>query len=197
MNFKRKGLPRIQLYLMSKLATSNVNISLCLLSPVPQDTSKLISPMGVDDCPRMTSWNVSCIGIRSDRLRPILMKVFLMIRFNEAPLLISVLTTLRCLMGNMTTNGKFLSDNSIFGWSSGLNNISTSDHFIIFPGSMRWAKLISYLSLFPCVFEAMDMLPLKIMLISPIYSSPSGSTQLCSPHRGSWGADATGGDIFL
>jgi hypothetical protein len=43
---RRKGLPKIQLYLMLKLATSNVSISLCLFSPVPQDTSRSVRPMG-------------------------------------------------------------------------------------------------------------------------------------------------------
>jgi hypothetical protein len=53
MNFRRKGLPKMQLYPISKLATSNV-ISLHLLSPIPQDTSRSMRPIGVDDCPRMT-----------------------------------------------------------------------------------------------------------------------------------------------
>jgi hypothetical protein len=103
------------------------------------------------------------------------MKVLLMIRFNQASLSVSVLTTLCRPIGKLTMNGKFLSDNSVSGWSSAPNYISMLDHFIILPGSMRWAKLISHLSLFPYVFEAMDMLPTKIMLISPICSSPSGS----------------------
>jgi hypothetical protein len=47
MNFRRKCLPKMQLYPMSKLATSNVNISLHLLSPVPQDTSRSMHPMGL------------------------------------------------------------------------------------------------------------------------------------------------------
>jgi hypothetical protein len=50
--------------------------------------------MGVDACPRMISWNVSCMGVRFDNLRPISMKVFLIMRFNEAPLSINVLATL-------------------------------------------------------------------------------------------------------
>jgi hypothetical protein len=197
MNFRGKGLLRMQLYPMSKLPTSNVSMSLRLLFPIPQDTSKLMCLMGVVDCPRISSWNVSCTGTRSDRLRSIPMKVFLMIRINEASLSISVLATLCRPIGNLTTNGKFLSDSYVSGWSSGLNDISTSDHFIILPGSMRWAKLISRSSFFPCVFKAMDMLPLKITLISPICSSPLGSTQRCSPHRGPWGASTAGGDIFL
>jgi hypothetical protein len=43
------------------------------------------------------------------------MKVFLMIRFNEAPLSINVLTTLCRPIGSLTTNDKFLSDSSISG----------------------------------------------------------------------------------
>jgi hypothetical protein len=53
MNFNRKALPRIQLYPMLKLATSNISISLCLFSPISQDTSRLMRPMGVDDYPGM------------------------------------------------------------------------------------------------------------------------------------------------
>jgi hypothetical protein len=34
-----------------KLTTSNVSISMRFFSPVPQDTSKSMRPMGVDDCP--------------------------------------------------------------------------------------------------------------------------------------------------
>jgi hypothetical protein len=197
MNLRRKGLSRMQLYSMSKLATSNISISLCLLSPVPQDTSKSMRPIGVDDYPGMTPWNMSCIGIRSDKLRLISMKVFLMIRFNEAPLSINVLAILGRPIGNLTMNGKFCSDRSVSRWSSSLNDISTSDHFILLPDSMPWDKLISYSSFFPCVFKAMDMLPPWIMLISPIYSSLPGSTRWCSPHRGSWGTGVAGGGIFL
>jgi hypothetical protein len=62
MNFRRKGLPKIQLYPMSKLATSNINISRRLFSPVPQDTFRSMRPMGVDACPEMIPWNVSCTG---------------------------------------------------------------------------------------------------------------------------------------
>jgi hypothetical protein len=42
--------------------------------------------MGVDDYPGITSWKVSCNGVRSARLRPISMNVFLMMRLREAPL---------------------------------------------------------------------------------------------------------------
>jgi hypothetical protein len=197
MNFRGKGLPRMQLYPMSKLPTLNVSMSLRLLFPIPQDTSKLMCLMGVVDCSGISLWNVSCTGTRSDRLRSISMKVFLMIRINEAPLSIGVLATLCRPIGNLTTNSKFLSDSYVSGWSSGLNDISTSHHFIILPGSMDWAKLISRSSFFPCVFEAMDMLHLKITLISPMCSSPLGSTQRCSPHRGPLGASTAGSDIFL
>jgi hypothetical protein len=135
-NFRRKGLSRMQLYPMLKLATSNVSIFLCLLSPVPQDTSRWMHPTGVDDYPGMTPWNVSCMGVNSVRLRPISMKVFLMMRFNEALLLINVLATLCRPIGNLAMNDKFLS-NSYVSWSSSPNDIPTSDHFIILPGSMR------------------------------------------------------------
>jgi hypothetical protein len=115
MNFRRKGLPRMQLYPMLKLATLNVNVSLRLLSPVPHDTSRSIHPMGIDDCPGMTPWNVSCTGVRSYKLRPISMKVFLMIRFNEAPLSNSVLATLYHPIGSLTMKGKFLSNSVVSG----------------------------------------------------------------------------------
>jgi hypothetical protein len=48
-NFRRKGLPMIQFYPISNLATSNVSIPLRLFFPDPQDTSRLMCPMGVDD----------------------------------------------------------------------------------------------------------------------------------------------------
>jgi hypothetical protein len=112
MNFRRKCLPRIQLYPMSKLATLNFSISRCLFSPVLHDTSISMHPMGVDVCPGKIPWNVSCTGIRSDKLRPISMKVFLIIRFNEAPLSINVLAALCRPIGILTMSGRFLSDSS-------------------------------------------------------------------------------------
>jgi hypothetical protein len=113
MNLKRKGLPRIQLYPMLKLATSNVTISLRLFSPVSQDTSRSMCPMGVDACPGMIPWNVSCTGVKSDNLWPISMKVFLIKRFSEALLSINVLATLCCLIGILMMSGRFLSDSSL------------------------------------------------------------------------------------
>jgi hypothetical protein len=65
------------------------------------------------------------------------MKDFLMIRFNEAPLSISVLVTLCCPMGSLTMNDKFQLDSSISRWSCGPNEMSTSDHLILLSGSMR------------------------------------------------------------
>jgi hypothetical protein len=53
-NFRRKGLPRMQLYLMLKLATSNVSTSRRLLSPILQDTSSSMHSMGVDDYLELT-----------------------------------------------------------------------------------------------------------------------------------------------
>jgi hypothetical protein len=170
-NLRRKGLLRIQLYPMSKLATSNVTISLPLFSPVPQDTSRSMRPMGVDNCPRMIPWKVSCVGVHSSKLRPISTKVFLIIKFSEAPLSIKVLATLWHSIGILTTKGKFLSDSSVNRWSSGLNEMSALGHLILLPGSIHWARLISHWSFFPYVLEAMDILPLKITLISPICSS--------------------------
>jgi hypothetical protein len=65
------------------------------------------------------------------------MNVLLIKRFNEAPLSIIVLATLCHPIGILTMNGKFLSDSSVIGWSSGPNEISTSDHLILLPGSIR------------------------------------------------------------
>jgi hypothetical protein len=65
------------------------------------------------------------------------MKVFLMIRFNEAPLSIGVLATLCHPIGSLTTNDKFQSDNSVSGWSCGPKEISMSDYLIILPGLMH------------------------------------------------------------
>jgi hypothetical protein len=103
------------LYPMSKLATSNVSICLCLLSPVPHDTPRLMHPIGVDYGPGMISWKVSCTEVNYARMRPILMKVFLIMRFKEASLSINVLATLCRLIGILITKGKFLSDSSISG----------------------------------------------------------------------------------
>jgi hypothetical protein len=43
------------------------------------------------------------------------MKVFLMIRFNEAPLSIRVLVTLCRQISSLNTKGKFLSESSVSG----------------------------------------------------------------------------------
>jgi hypothetical protein len=115
----------------------------------------------------------------------------------RAPLSIKVLATLCRPTGILTTKGKFLSDNSVSGLSSGPNEMPTLDHLILRPGSIHWARLISRWSFFPYVLEVMDMLPLKITLIYAICSSLSGSSRPCSPRWGSWGAGATVGDIFL
>jgi hypothetical protein len=45
--------PQDTMYPMSKLAISNVSISLHLFSLDPQDTSRSMHPMGVDDYPGM------------------------------------------------------------------------------------------------------------------------------------------------
>jgi hypothetical protein len=82
------------LYPTSKLATLNVNIPLRLFFPIPQDTSRSMHPMGVDDYPGMIPRKVSCTGVNSAKLRPISMKVFLIIKFSEAPLSIKVLVSL-------------------------------------------------------------------------------------------------------
>jgi hypothetical protein len=65
------------------------------------------------------------------------MKVFLMIRFNEVPLLISFLATMCRPIGSLVMNGKFLSDSSVSGWSCGPNEMPMSDRVIILPGLMR------------------------------------------------------------
>jgi hypothetical protein len=65
------------------------------------------------------------------------MKVFLMMRFNEAPLSIGVLATLCHPIGSLTTKGKFRSDSSVYGWSYGPNEMSMSDDLIILSSSMR------------------------------------------------------------
>jgi hypothetical protein len=136
-NFRIKGLPRIQLYPMSKLTTSNVSISLCLLSPVPQNISRSMHPIGVDDYPGMILWKVSCTRVNSAKLRPILMKVLLIMRFRVTLLSINVFATLCRPIGILTIKGKLLSDSSVSGWSSSLNEMLTSDHFIILPNTIR------------------------------------------------------------
>jgi hypothetical protein len=65
------------------------------------------------------------------------MKVFLIIKFSEAPMSIKVLATLWRPIGILTTNGRFLSDSSVSRWSSGPNEMSASDHIILLPGSIR------------------------------------------------------------
>jgi hypothetical protein len=160
-----------------KAGTSNVSISLRLFSSVPQDTSRSMHPMGVDDRPGMIPWKVSCTGVRSAKLRPISMKVFLIIKFSEAPLSIRVLSTLWRPIRILTMKGRFLSNSSVSGWSSGSNGTSTSNYLILLPGSIRWARLISRWSFFPCILRTMDMLPPKITLISPICSSSIESAQ--------------------
>jgi hypothetical protein len=54
-------------------------------------------------------------NVRSDKLRPISMKVFLMMRLSEVPLSIRVLVTLCRPIGSLTTKGKFLSHSSVSG----------------------------------------------------------------------------------
>jgi hypothetical protein len=71
--------------------------------------------MGVDVYPGMIPWNVSCIGVTSDNLRPISMKAFLIKRFNKAPMSINVLATLCRLIGILTMSDRFLSDSSVSG----------------------------------------------------------------------------------
>jgi hypothetical protein len=58
MNLRRKRPPRMQLWTILMLVTSNFNVPQRLLSHDLHDTSKSMYPMGVDDCPGMTSWNV-------------------------------------------------------------------------------------------------------------------------------------------
>jgi hypothetical protein len=65
------------------------------------------------------------------------MKVFHMIRFNDAPSSISVLATLCRPIGSLTTKGKYRSDSSVSQWSCGPNEMSTSDHLISLPSLMH------------------------------------------------------------
>jgi hypothetical protein len=67
----------------------------------------------VDDCPGMIPWKVSCTGVNSAKLRPISMKVFLIIKFSEPPLSIKVLVILCRPIGILTMKGRFLSDSSM------------------------------------------------------------------------------------
>jgi hypothetical protein len=122
---------------MSKLATLIVSISLRLLSLDPQDTSRSMCPMGVDDYPRITPWKVSCTGVRSAKLRPISMNIFFMMRLSEVPLSIRVLATLCRPIGSLITKGKFQLDISVSGWSLCLNEMSILDHFILLSGSIH------------------------------------------------------------
>jgi hypothetical protein len=93
------------------------------------------------------------------------------------------------------TKGKFRFESFVSGWSLALNEIFVSDHFILLPGSMRWARLISISSFFPWVFKAMDKLPPKMSLISSSCSSLLGSAGRWSPLYCSCAAGFSG--IFL
>jgi hypothetical protein len=117
------------------------------------------------------------MGVNLPKLSPISIKVFLIIKFSEAPLSIKVLATLCHPIDILTMKGSFLSDSSVSGWSSGLNEMSASDHLILLPGSIHWERLISCWSFFPYVLEVISMLPPNITLISPIYSSLSESVR--------------------
>jgi hypothetical protein len=75
-------------------------------------------------------------GVRSAKLRPISMKVFIIIKLSEAPLSIRVLTTLWRPIGILTMKGEFLSDSSVSRWFSGPNEMSISNHLILLPGSI-------------------------------------------------------------
>jgi hypothetical protein len=65
------------------------------------------------------------------------MNVFLVMRLRDTPLSTKVMATLWRPIGSLTTKEKFRLDNAVSGWSSGLNEISVSDHFILLSGSMR------------------------------------------------------------
>jgi hypothetical protein len=77
------------------------------------------------------------------------MKVFLIIKFSDASLSTKVLATLSHPIGILMMKSRFLSDCSTSGWSSSLNEMSTSDHLILLPGLIRWARMISRWSFFP------------------------------------------------
>jgi hypothetical protein len=72
-------------------------------------------PMGVNDYPGMIPLNVSCTGVKSNNLRPISMKDFLIMRFNKVPLSNNVLATLSRPIRILMMSGRFLSDNSVSG----------------------------------------------------------------------------------
>jgi hypothetical protein len=63
-------------------------------------------------------WKVSCTGVNSAKFKPISMKVFLIIKFNEAPLSIKILVNLCHPISILTTKGRLLSDSFMSGWSS-------------------------------------------------------------------------------
>jgi hypothetical protein len=65
------------------------------------------------------------------------MNVFLIMRLRKAPLSVRVLAILCHPIGSLTNMGKFRLESSVSRWSSGLNDISVSDHFILLPGLMR------------------------------------------------------------
>jgi hypothetical protein len=71
-----------------------------------------------------------------DQVEAISMKVFFIIKFSDVQLSIRVLVTSCRPIGILTTKGKFLSDNSMSGWSSDPNEISTLDHLILLLGTI-------------------------------------------------------------
>jgi hypothetical protein len=72
-------------------------------------------PLGVDDYPEITPWNVPCTRVKFDRLRPISMKVFLVMRFSKASLSTRVLATLCHPIESLIMKGKFRLDSYVSG----------------------------------------------------------------------------------
>jgi hypothetical protein len=98
---------------MSMLVTSNVSVSLRLLSPDPQDSSTSMHPMGVDGCPGIIPWNMLCTRVRAHMLRPISMNAILIMWLREATLSIRVLATLCHSIGSLTMKGKIQLESSV------------------------------------------------------------------------------------
>jgi hypothetical protein len=65
------------------------------------------------------------------------MNVFLVMGLSEVPLFTRVLSTLCRPIWSLTTKGKSQLDSSVSRWSSGPNEMSVSDHFILLSSSIH------------------------------------------------------------
>jgi hypothetical protein len=79
---------------MSKLATSKVSVSQCLLFPDPQTTARSIRPDSATETPGMTLWKVSLTDSRFESYNPISMNVCGLSRLRVDLLSISFLAML-------------------------------------------------------------------------------------------------------